>query len=148
MFALGEDDLVLITKRVSALGNFLDSEDGANLLAGYKRATNILKAEEKKTGESYSVEADSSKLLEPAEKDLFAALATARKTADTALGAEDFEGAMAALAPMRKSVDLFFDNVTVNTGEADLRQNRLRILASMRDALHGVADFSCIEVKG
>ena len=139
---------MLITKRVSALGNFLDSEDGANLLAGYKRATNILKAEEKKTGESYSGEADASKLLEPAEKDLFAALATARKTADTALVAEDFEGAMAALAPLLAPVDLFFDSVTVNADDADVRQNRLRILSSMRDALHRVADFSRIEAKG
>ena len=148
VFALGEDDLVLITKRVSALGNFLDTEDGINLLAGYKRATNILKAETKKTGETYSGEADASKLLEPAEKDLFAALATARKTADTALGAEDFEGAMAALAPLRAPVDLFFDSVTVNADDADVRQNRLRILSSMRDALHRVADFSRIEAKG
>ena len=148
VFALGEDDLVLITKRVQALGSFLDTEDGINLLAGYKRATNILKAEEKKTSETYSGEADASKLLEPAEKDLFAALATARKTADTALVAEDFEGAMAALAPLRAPVDLFFDSVTVNADDADVRQNRLRILSSMRDALHRVADFSRIEAKG
>jgi glycyl-tRNA synthetase beta chain len=148
VFALGEDDLVLITKRVSALGKFLDTEDGTNLLAGYKRATNILKAEEKKSGERYSGEAQASKLVESAEKVLFTALTKARKAADTALEKEDFEGAMAALAPLRAPVDLFFDSVTVNTDDAAVRQNRLLILASMRDALHCVADFSRIEAKG
>ncbi len=148
VFALGEDDLVLITKRVSALGNFLDSEDGANLLAGYKRATNILKAETKKTGETYSGEADADKLKEPAETALYNALTKARGAADKALANEDFEGAMASLAPLREPVDVFFDTVTVNADDAALRENRLRILSTMRDALHQVADFSHIEAKG
>lgn len=142
------DDLVLITKRVEALGAFLDTEDGANLLAGYKRATNILKAEEKKTGETYSGDAAVEKLVEPAEAALFAALNKARAAADTALASEDFEGAMAALAPLRVPVDLFFEHVIVNADAPDIRQNRLRILSSMRDALHRVADFSRIEAKG
>lgn len=148
VFALGEDDLVLITKRVAALGAFLETEDGTNLLAGYKRATNILKAEEKKTGETYDGEADAAKLVEPAETALFEALGTARATADAALEAEDFEGAMAALALLRAPVDLFFETVTVNAGEPETRQNRLRILSNMRAALHRVADFSRIEAKG
>ena len=125
MFALGEDDLVLITKRVQALGNFLDSEDGANLLAGYKRATNILKAETKKTGETYSGEADADKLKEPAETALYNALTKARGAADKALANEDFEGAMASLAPLREPVDVFFDTVTVNADDAALREYRL-----------------------
>jgi len=145
VFALGEDDLVLITKRVSALGNFLDTEDGTNLLAGYKRATNILKAEEKKTGETYSGSVKESLLEEKAERDLHNALTDAVRAGETALKNEDFAGAMAALAPLRASVDTFFDTVTVNADDSDTRYNRLLILSSMRDALHRVADFSRIE---
>jgi len=113
------DDLVLITKRVSALGKFLDTEDGANLLAGYKRATNILKAEDKKTGEADYGAPDIEKLVEPAEAALFGALTKAREEADAALEQEDFEGAMAALAPLRARVDLFFDSVTVNADDPE-----------------------------
>ena len=115
---------------------------------GYKRATNILKAEEKKTGETYSGDVDVRLLSEKAEQDLHAALMGAVSTGEAAIGDEDFVKAMAALAPLRAPVDLFFDEVTVNTDEPAVRRNRLNILSSMRDALHRVADFSCIEVKG
>ncbi|MEO1407661.1 MAG: glycine--tRNA ligase subunit beta, partial [Pseudomonadota bacterium] len=145
VFALGEDDLVLITKRVEALGVFLDTEDGANLLAGYKRAVNILKAEEKKSGEAYVGDVDTSLLAEKPEQDLHAALTKAVSDAEAAIEQEDFETAMAALAPLRQPVDAFFDSVTVNAEDAALRRNRLYILAMMREVLGKVADFSKIE---
>ncbi|MEM7663850.1 MAG: glycine--tRNA ligase subunit beta [Pseudomonadota bacterium] len=145
VFALGEDDLVLITKRVEALGAFLDTEDGANLLAGYKRAVNILKAEEKKSGETYNGAVNTGLLAEKPEQDLHAALTKAVSEAEAAIGKEDFETAMAALAPLRQPVDAFFDNVTVNAEDAALRRNRLYILAMMREVLGKVADFSKIE---
>ncbi len=145
VFALGEDDLVLITKRVAALGKFLDTEDGTNLLAGYKRATNILKAEAKKTGETYTGPVNPDLLREKPERDLHSSLTTARAKVAEALATEDFEKAMAAMAPLRGVLDTFFDNVTVNADDSAIRQNRLLLLASMRDALADVADFSRIE---
>ncbi|MEO1472876.1 MAG: glycine--tRNA ligase subunit beta [Pseudomonadota bacterium] len=145
VFALGEDDLVLITKRVEALGAFLDTEDGANLLAGYKRAVNILKAEEKKSGETYAGDVDTALLAEKPEQDLHNALTKAVNEAETAIGKEDFETAMAALAPLRQPVDTFFDTVTVNAEDAAVRRNRLYILAMMREVLGKVADFSKVE---
>ncbi len=145
VFALGEDDLVIITKRVSALGVFLDTEDGTNLLAGYKRATNILKAEAKKTGERYTGSVNPDLLSEKAEQDLHSSLTKARAKVAKALATEDFEQAMAAMAPLRAGLDTFFDTVTVNADDTDVRRNRLLLLASMRDALADVADFSKIE---
>ncbi|MEM9972055.1 MAG: DALR anticodon-binding domain-containing protein, partial [Pseudomonadota bacterium] len=120
-------------------------EDGANLLAGYKRAANILKAEEKKTGETYAGAVDTALLTEKPEQDLHAALTKAVSDAEAAIGKEDFETAMAALAPLRRPVDAFFDSVTVNAEDAALRRNRLYILAMMREVLGKVADFSKIE---
>jgi len=145
VFALGEDDLVLITKRVEALGAFLDTEDGTNLLAGYKRATNILKAEEKKTGETYTGPVQAKLLTEKPEQDLHSALTKATATVKAALETEDFDKAMAAMAPLRGVLDTFFDSVTVNADEPEIRVNRLNILSAMRDALADVADFSRIE---
>ncbi|MEM7006205.1 MAG: glycine--tRNA ligase subunit beta [Pseudomonadota bacterium] len=145
VFALGEDDLVLISERVEVLGSFLDSDDGANLLAGYKRAANILKAEEKKSGETYAGAVDTALLTEKPEQDLHAALTKAVSDAEAAIEQEDFETAMAALAPLRQPVDAFFDSVTVNAEDAALRRNRLYILAMMREVLGKVADFSKIE---
>ncbi|WP_084417899.1 glycine--tRNA ligase subunit beta [Henriciella litoralis] len=142
VFALGEDDLVLIVKRVEALGAFLETEDGANLLAGYKRAANILKAEEKKDGAPVSGEIDPSLFEQDEEGALHAAIETAVAEADAALAEEDFEKAMRALAGLRLPVDNFFENVIVNAENPKLRQNRLLILNSIRDALHRVADFS------
>ncbi len=145
VFALGEDDLMLVVSRVEALGAFLDSEDGANLMAGYKRAANILKAEEKKDGVTYSGAVDAALLEETAERDLHTAIGKAADAATRALSEEKFEDAMAALAGLRAPVDAFFEQVTVNADDVDVRRNRLLILAAIRDALHRVADVSKIE---
>ncbi|MCR9078452.1 MAG: glycine--tRNA ligase subunit beta [Hyphomonadaceae bacterium] len=148
VFALGEDDLVLIVKRVEALAAFLDSEDGANLLAGYKRAANILRAEEKKDKRAFDGAVDESKLGAKAEKALHAAVAKASDAAEAALEKEDFAAAMSALASLRAPVDAFFDgpdSVMVNADEADIRENRLNLLNMMRAAIGTVADFSKIE---
>jgi glycyl-tRNA synthetase beta chain len=143
VFALGEDDLVLIVARIDALDAFLKTEDGASLLAGYKRAANILKAEEKKDGAGAFEAAPRADLLaEAEEKALFAAMETATAEADAALKAENFEAAMQALSTLRAPVDAFFDKVTVNAENPDLRQNRLNLLAHLRRAMHLVADFS------
>lgn len=145
VFALGEDDLVLIVKRVEALGEFLATEDGKNLLAGYKRAANILAIEEKKDGKSYS---GGGKAMagDPPEVDaLVSALAKAAPEATSALEKADFAGAMRALSKLRGPVDAFFDKVTVNADVADVRVNRLKILSQIRDALGRVADFSKVE---
>lgn len=145
VFALGEDDLVLIVKRVEALGEFLATEDGKNLLAGYKRAANILAIEEKKDGTSYSGQGKAM-AGDPAEVDaLVSALNKAAPDASAALEKEDFAGAMRALSKLRGPVDAFFDKVTVNADDAAARANRLNILSQIRDALNRVADFSKIE---
>lgn len=145
VFAMeGQDDLWLIVQRVNALSDFLATDDGANLLAGYKRAANILRIEEKKTG-AVSGAANSELFAEKAESDLFAAIDAAGGIAREAVAKEDFAGAMAALAKLRGPVDLFFDGVTVNADDAALRDNRLKLLSQIRDALHTVADFSRIE---
>jgi glycyl-tRNA synthetase beta chain len=142
VFALeGQDDLVLIVKRVEALSDFLGTEDGANLLAGYKRAVNILKIEEKKDGTSYEGAPERGAL--PEEQALFDAIAKASAEAEAAVKAEDFAAAMGALAQLRAPVDAFFENVKVN--EDGFRENRLRMLAQIRAALHKVADFSKVE---
>ncbi|MEL6246126.1 MAG: glycine--tRNA ligase subunit beta, partial [Pseudomonadota bacterium] len=147
VFALGEDDLVLIVKRVKALGAFLATDDGANLLAGIKRAQNILATEEKKDGTHYTdfASVDASALTEKAERDLHTAILNARTKAGAALQEEEFETAMSALASLRAPVDAFFDQVQVNDDDRAVRQRRLLILAGIRDALHAVADFSRIE---
>ncbi|MEQ8559084.1 MAG: glycine--tRNA ligase subunit beta [Henriciella sp.] len=142
VFALGEDDLVLIVKRVEALGAFLESDDGANLLAGYKRAANILKAEEKKDGKAYDGAPDPKLFEQQEERALAEGISESVAAAEAALQAEDFEKAMGALSSLRPPVDAFFDAVTVNAERPELRQNRLLILGSIRDALHRVADFS------
>jgi len=145
VFAMeGQDDLWLIVQRVNALSDFLATDDGANLLAGYKRAANILRIEEKKTG-AVSGSANTELFAEKAESDLYAAIDAATGIAREAVAKEDFAGAMAALAKLRGPVDLFFDGVTVNADDPALRENRLKLLAQIRDALHTVADFSKVE---
>jgi glycyl-tRNA synthetase beta chain len=141
VFALGDDDLVRIVARVEALDAFLTTEDGANLLAGYKRATNILKAEEKK-GELPTGPAARLTGAPPEETALIAALKAARPSVETALAAEDFASAMRAVAALRAQVDGFFDKVLVNADDAAERANRLRLLGEVRDAMGRVADFS------
>jgi glycyl-tRNA synthetase beta chain len=142
------DDLLMIVRRVEALGRFLDTDDGRNLLAGYKRAANILRIEEKKDGRRYDAEPDLA-LIDAAgqieEKALVVALSQARPEAEAAVAAEDFEGAMRALSRLRAPLDAFFDKVTVNAEDAGLRANRLALLNAIREATRAVADFSRIE---
>jgi glycyl-tRNA synthetase beta chain len=146
VFSLGnEDDLVRLVARVEALQAFLKSDDGANLLAGYKRAANILKAEEKKDGKTFISEVRETLLSEPAEKSLFAALVKARAAIAPLLEKEDFAAAMQQMAALRVPVDAFFDGVKVNADDKQVRENRLNLLASLRATLHQVADFSKIE---
>ena len=144
VFALpGQDDLMTIVWRVDALGRLLDTDDGRNLLAGYRRAANILRAEEKKDGAgAFSAPHDPAKLVLPAEKNLADVLAAAGAAARERAAREDFEGAMRALAALRAPVDAFFLYVTVNADDPALRLNRLRLLNELREAVHAVADFS------
>ena len=174
VFALGgEDDLVRLLARVRALQSFMDTEDGANLLAGYKRAANILKKEDwhgaegeiARTGEEDPLAivddpdlkavvaakmeqrhaSELSYAAEPAEKALMGALANSEPAASRAIAAEDFSAAMAALAALRAPIDRFFEEVTVNADEENKRAHRLDLLARFRAAVHKVADFSRIE---
>jgi glycyl-tRNA synthetase beta chain len=150
VFALeGQDDLLLIVRRVEALGRFLDTEDGKNLLAGYKRATNIIRIEEKKDGREYVGRPDPALYRQHEEKALASAIDIAKEEAAAAVAREDFEAAMRAMAKLRPHVDAFFDKVTVNVADgADkekLRENRLKLLNEIRDATRAVADFSRIE---
>ncbi len=149
VFALpGQDDLLMVVRRVEALGKFLETDDGRNLLAGYKRAANILRIEEKKDGRSYEAEPDRVAIAasgEPEEQALSEALVTAREAASAAVAAEDFSGAMRALSILRAPVDAFFEKVIVNADDPALRENRLALLNALRAATREVADFSKIE---
>jgi glycyl-tRNA synthetase beta chain len=140
-----ENDLVTIVRRVEALAKFLDTDDGKNLLSGYKRAANILRIEEKKDGRSYTGDPDPSLLKEPEEMALAQAMVSIAPEASAAYAREDFAGAMAAMAKLRPAVDAFFDKVTVNTDDKTLRANRLILLNRIREATRTVADFSRIE---
>jgi glycyl-tRNA synthetase beta chain len=157
VFALpNQDDLLLIVRRVEALGAFLDTEDGANLLAGYRRATNIVRAEEKKEGEgAFEGRVDHSLLQEPAEEILWGKIESLDvdvrrhlQLAQERVGNPEFsnetpfEDAMEALSSLRAPVDLFFEQVTVNAPDPELRLNRLRLLARLRRAVNEVADLS------
>ncbi|HSO48021.1 MAG TPA: glycine--tRNA ligase subunit beta, partial [Rhizobiaceae bacterium] len=137
------DDLLLVVMKVRALQALVESADGANLLAGYKRAANILAAEEKK-GTAVAASIDPALFTEPAEKALFTALSDAEQSASKAMQSENFEGAMAALATLRAPIDAFFDGVMVNAEDTQVRANRLALLAQIRSAVHRVADFSRI----
>jgi glycyl-tRNA synthetase beta chain len=145
VFALGgQDDLALIVKRVEALDAFLKTDDGANLLAGVKRASNILAIEEKKDKTSHTGEPNGAHLVEPAERDLDAAIAKVKFDTKAAIDVENFAGAMRALSELRKPVDTFFEKVTVNDADPKLRLNRLKLLSEIRAATTAVADFSKI----
>jgi len=142
-----QDDLLMIVKRVEALDAFLSTDDGTNLLAGFRRAANILKAEEKKDGKSYNEAIDLHLIKakgEAEEKVLAEVLEVATRHAREHVEKEDFAGAMKALAQLRPAVDAFFDKILVNADDAELRANRLRLLASFREATRAVADFSAI----
>jgi len=149
VFALGsEDDLVRLMMRVEALRKFLVTDDGANLLVGYRRAANILRIEEKNDKTSYTGHPDPELIARaglPEEKALAVAIAEVKELVDAELERERFDGAMSAMAKLRAPVDRFFDKVTVNTDDAAMRKNRLLLLSQIRDTLHKVADFSKIE---
>jgi len=146
VFALeGQDDLLMVVRRVEALGKFLDSDDGKNLLAGHKRATNIIRIEEKKDKREYTGAPDARRYQLPEEKALAEAIDVAKKEASAAVRREDFAAAMRAVARLRPRVDAFFDKVTVNVDDKALRENRLKLLNEIREATRAVADFSRIE---
>ncbi|MCD2172929.1 glycine--tRNA ligase subunit beta [Rhizobium sp. C4] len=137
------DDLLMVARRAEALTAFITSEDGKNLLAGTKRATQLLAAEEKK-GTTIATSVDDAIFTEEAEKALYAAVALARQEADEAVKREDFRDAMAALSKLRGPVDRFFTDVLVNDENPAIRANRLALLALIREATGTVADFSKI----
>jgi glycyl-tRNA synthetase beta chain len=137
--------LISIVDRVEALGKFLDTDDGKNLLAGTKRAANILRIEEKKDGKAYDGAPDAALYSLAEEKALAKAIDQARAEAGAAVAKEDFAGAMSAMATLRPAVDAFFDKVKVNDDEPKVRENRLKLLNEIRAATRAVADFSKIQ---
>jgi len=146
VFSLGgQDDLLLVVRRVEALGKFLDSDDGKNLLAGTKRASNILSIEEKKDKRTFDGAPDAGLLQLPEEKALAKAIDQVKREAEAAVAKEDFATAMSAMAKLRPAVDAFFDKVKVNADEPEMRENRLKLLNEIRAATRAVADFSKIE---
>jgi glycyl-tRNA synthetase beta chain len=146
VFALGgQDDLLMVVRRVEALGKFLDSDDGKNLLAGTKRASNILAIEEKKDKRAFDGAPDASLFKLDEEKALANSIASVGPEASAAVAQEDFAGAMAAMAKLRPAVDAFFDKVKVNDDDAAVRENRLKLLNEIRAATRAVADFSKIQ---
>ena len=146
VFALGgEDDLVRLLARVDALAGFVGSDDGANLLAAYKRASNILRIEEKKDGKSYDQPVNGPLLSQDEEKYLALGIESVAIVVKQVLAREDFTAAMSHLAGLRGPVDAFFDKVTVNADDPAVRANRLALLSSIRATLGAVADFSRIE---
>lgn len=146
VFALGgQDDLLMIVRRVEALGKFLESEDGKNLLAGIKRASNILGIEEKKDKRSFDGAPDAALYSLAEEKALAKAIGEVKAEASAAVAKEDFAAAMSAMAKLRPPVDAFFDKVRVNDDDAKVRENRLKLLNEIRSATRAVADFSKIQ---
>jgi glycyl-tRNA synthetase beta chain len=146
VFALGgQDDLLMVVRRVEALGKFLDTDDGKNLLAGTKRAANILRIEEKKDGKAFDGAPDAALYALDEEKTLAKAIDQVKTEAGAAVAKEDFAAAMSAMAKLRPAVDAFFDKVKVNDDDAKVRENRLKLLNEIRAATRAVADFSKIQ---
>jgi glycyl-tRNA synthetase beta chain len=146
VFALGgQDDLLMVVRRVEALGKFLDTDDGKNLLAGTKRAANILRIEEKKDGKTYDGAPDAALYSLDEEKTLARAIDEVKVEASAAVAREDFAAAMSAMAKLRPAVDALFDKVKVNDDDAAVRENRLKLLNEIRAATRAVADFSRIQ---
>jgi glycyl-tRNA synthetase beta chain len=146
VFALeGQDDLLMVVRRVDALGKFLDTDDGKNLLAGTKRASNILAIEEKKDKRAFDGAPIASLYSLDEEKALAKAIEQVKAEASAAVAKEDFAGAMSAMAKLRPAVDAFFDKVKVNDDDPKVRENRLKLLNEIRAATRAVADFSRIE---
>lgn len=146
VFSLGDqDDLLIVVRRVEALGKFLDSDDGKNLLAGTKRASNILSIEEKKDKRSFDGAPDASLYKLDEERALAQAIDQVKTEAGSAVAKEDFASAMGAMAKLRPAVDAFFDKVKVNDDDPKVRENRLKLLNEIRAATRAVADFSKIQ---
>lgn len=146
VFALGgQDDLLMIVRRVEALGKFLESDDGKNLLAGIKRASNILGIEEKKDKRTFDGAPDAALYSLAEEKALAKAIGEVKAEASAAVAQEDFAAAMSAMAKLRPPVDAFFEKVRVNDDDAKVRENRLKLLNEIRSATRAVADFSKIQ---
>jgi len=146
IFSLGdEDDLLRLLVRIDALGEFLRSEDGANLLAAYRRAVNIVRIEEKKDGAPITGDVEAARLSQEEEVALAQTLAGVRSDVQVALAAEEFSAAMVALSRLRHPVDMFFDKVTVNAENSVLRANRLRLLSEIGRVMELVANFAAIE---
>lgn len=146
VFALkDQNDLLMIVRRVEALGAFLETEDGATLLAGVKRAQNILRIEEAKDKTRFNGDVKEALLTSAFEKNLHKAVMSFGETAQSAIAAEDYEAAMTSMAALRKPVDGFFENVVVNDEDPKLRNNRLNLLAAVRALSLEVADFTRIE---
>jgi len=146
VFALpDEDDLVRLLARVDALSAFVSTDDGANMLAAHKRATNILRIEEKKDGCSYAGTADQSVFVDDAERNLFAALNAAGAASAALLRDEKFQDAMVELAKLRGPLDGFFEDVMVNADDKKVRENRLKLLSQIQSVMGEIADFSKIE---
>ena len=146
VFALeGQDDLLMVVRRVEALGKFLDTDDGKNLLAGTKRAANILRIEEKKDNRTYDGAPNPALYSLAEEKALAKAIEQVKAEASAAVAKEDFASAMSAMAKLRPAVDAFFDKVKVNDDDPKVRENRLKLLNEIRAATRAVADFSKIQ---
>ena len=146
VFALGDqDDLLMVVRRVEALGKFLETDDGKNLLAGTKRASNILSIEEKKDKRTFDGAPDTRLYRVDEERALAKAIDQVKVEAGAAVAKEDFAAAMRAMAKLRPAVDAFFDKVKVNDDDAKVRENRLKLLNEIRGATRAVADFSRIE---
>jgi glycyl-tRNA synthetase beta chain len=146
VFALGgQDDLLMVVRRVEALAKFLDTDDGKNLLAGTKRASNILSIEEKKDKRAFDGAPDTTLYKLDEEKALAKAIDQVKDEAGAAVAKEDFAAAMSAMAKLRPAVDAFFDKVKVNDDDPKVRENRLKLLNEIRAATRAVADFSKIE---
>jgi glycyl-tRNA synthetase beta chain len=146
VFALGgQDDLLMIVRRVEALGKFLESDDGKNLLAGIKRASNILGIEEKKDKRTFDGAPDAALYSLDEEKALAKAIGEVTTEAGAAVAKEDFAAAMSAMAKLRPPVDAFFEKVRVNDDDPKVRENRLKLLNEIRSATRAVADFSKIQ---
>jgi glycyl-tRNA synthetase beta chain len=139
------DDLLMVVRRVEALEKFLETDDGKNLLAGTKRAANILRIEEKKDGKVYDGATDPSLMIDPIEKHLWQTIQNTVADANLHIKSEDFESAMETLSTLRSAVDAFFDKVKVNDDDPKVRENRLKLLNEIRAATRSVADFSKIE---
>jgi len=141
----GQNDLLMVVRRVEALGKFLDTDDGKNLLAGTKRAANILRIEEKKDGKAFDGAPDAALYSLDEERTLAKAIDQVKAEASAAVAKEDFAAAMSAMAKLRPAVDAFFDKVKVNDDDAMVRENRLKLLNEIRAATRAVADFSKIQ---